>query len=187
MKKFGCLSSYSAIAALVLSLGVGTAPAHAGNLPTLVQLQAEPVATQSPIVLAAIDKIAKSATDRPLSKNEKKALKKLAKIENQVNALKDKLNDPNLSAAEKAKIEQKLADKTNKLIVAQQKVQLAEAKADKKAAERELRQATNSRAPEEELDKLRKAVKDAKNKVEQQKQDVRDARNGEPVDRKSVV
>ena len=51
-----------------------------------------------------------------------------------------------------------------------------------KFAKRELKQAEKSGASQEELNKLRQAVEDAKNKVEQQKQDVQDAKNGKPVD-----
>ena len=61
MKKFRFVGLYSAVAALVLSLGLGTSPARAGELPTLVQLQAAPTAIQSPIVIAAINRVAKSA------------------------------------------------------------------------------------------------------------------------------
>lgn len=76
MKTFRSLLSCGLMVAFVLSIGLRTPNAQAGNFPTLVDLQTESSVAQSPIVVAAINDVAKAKQAKKEAKRAVKAAKK---------------------------------------------------------------------------------------------------------------
>lgn len=99
MKKFDLVRSYSAVAALILSLAIGTSQARASEVPTLVELQAAPTMAQSPIIVADIGRVAKAATADRLQLA--RLVLRFDKLKAELKRIQDRLKnlDPNSAEA----------------------------------------------------------------------------------------